>query len=323
MESVPCPISNSAEFTPWLEVPDRCDASGAVCWQLVKSRASGLVMLNPRPDSSEIASHYHEKGYDPHLSGSNAATINEWLLLAARALLLRYRAHLVLGDLQKPYDQRTILEIGASTGALLNVFRRNGVPAENLYGVEPHQPSACYAMEHFHLPLSPALPESYPVSFDRIILWHTLEHLHRLHETLDTVAALLKPEGLLVLALPNHSCRGARVYREHWVAWDAPRHLYHFQPQTLSMLLEMHGLSLVRQRAYAPDALYNTLCSEELAAKASGRRFGLCRRIGALCRGLMESCRGMVDHHEAEGILYFVTRRPSALSSSVVATRLS
>ncbi len=323
MERVACPLTNSTGFTPWLDVADRFDARGAVRWHLVKSTTSGLVMLNPRPDSSEIASHYHQQGYDPYLLPSASLTIHERLLLAARTLLLRYRAHLVLQDMPRPYDQRTILGIGASSGELLNALGRKGVAAGNLYGVEPHQPSALYAMEHFQVQLSPTLAESYPVRFDRIILWHTLEHLHALHETLDAVATLLKPDGLLVLALPNHSCRGARLYREHWVAWDAPRHLYHFLPQTLSRLMEMHGLRLVKQRAYAPDALYNTLCSEELAARASGRRFGPCRRIGALCRGLVESCRGLVWLNEAEGIVYFVTRRPSALSRSVVATRLS
>ncbi|MFZ4801231.1 MAG: class I SAM-dependent methyltransferase [Chlorobium sp.] len=323
MESVACPISNSTEFTPWLEVPDRFDGSGEVRWQLVKSSVSGLVMLNPRPDSSEIASHYPLSGYDPYLSKRSAVTLRERALMAARLLLLHYRAHLVLKDVQRPYGELTILEIGASTGELLNVFRRKGVPAKNLYGVEPHAPSARYAMEHGQLHLSPSLPESYPVKFDRIVLWHTLEHLHALHETLDAVARLLKPDGRLVITLPNLSCRGARLYCEHWVAWDAPRHLYHFLPDTLSMLLEMHGLTIVRQQPYAPDALYNTLSSEELAAKAYGRPFGAWHQAKALCRGVVECCRGVVNPDEAEGIIYCITLRPNAFSRRVVATRLS
>ncbi len=320
METVPCPISDSPDFTPFMQVPDRFDPS--VQWQLVQSTSSGLVMLNPRPDSSEIASHYRSASYDPYLHRRQGASLRERVYLAARLLLLRYRAHLVLHGAAKPLRELSILEIGCSTGDLLNFFHRSmGVPPAHLAGVEPDAASAAYARENFGLRVSSSLEREYDGTFDRIVLWHTLEHIHDLNETLRAVADLLAPDGVLVVALPNPACSGAGYYGENWVAWDAPRHLYHFQPDTLSELLERHNLHVFKQGAYPPDAVYNAFHSEQLCCERNGRPFDL-RRIGAaLWRGAVDACRGVLYPLESAGVVYFATLRPNALSSRVVADR--
>ncbi len=315
METVPCPISKSSEFSPWLELPDRFDASGKARWQLVQSSVSGLVMLNPRPDSSEVASHYHRSLYDPFLHKRNAATLKEKAYLAARALLLRYRARLILHGALKPAHKLSILEIGSSTGDLLNFFHhRIGVKLAHLAGVEPDVESAAHCVDHFGIKASPSLM-GVVGKFDRIVLWHTLEHIHDLHETLQAVAGLLGPDGQLVIAIPNPACSGANHYRENWVAFDAPRHLYHFMPGTLKKLLELHEFTLFSERSYWPDAYYNALYSEQLYCERSGRRFNVRRLFRALCRGAVDAVRGVMRPGEGAGVVYFATLRPRAFSS--------
>ena len=71
--------------------------------------------------------------------------------------------------------------------------------------------------------------------FDVITLWHVLEHVHDLHATLDKLSELLSPGGLMVIAVPNHTSVDANYYREYWAAYDVPRHLYHFNPQSLNL----------------------------------------------------------------------------------------
>ena len=315
METVPCPISNSTEFSPWLELPDRLDASRKARWQLVRSSVSGLVILNPRPDSSEIASHYHSSLYDPFLHEQNAATLKEKAYLAARSLLLRYRARLILHGALKPARNLSILEIGSSTGDLLNFFHRKiGVKFAHLAGVEPDAASAAHCRERYGIRVSPSLT-GFVEKFDRIVLWHTLEHIHDLHETLQAVAGLLEPDGQLVIALPNPACSGANHYRENWVAFDAPRHLYHFMPGTLKKLLELHEFTLFREHSYWPDALYNALYSEQLCCERHGRQFNVLRLFRALYRGTVEAVRGIMRPGEGAGVVYFATLRPRAFSS--------
>ncbi len=311
METVPCPISNSTEFTPWLEVPDRFDSSGKTRWQLVQSCASGLIMLNPRPDSSEAALHYRNGQYDPYLHERGRLSPGERLYLAARSLLLRYRASLILNGAAtaKPLMKLSILEIGCATGDLLNFFHRSrGVPLDHLAGVEPEAESAAYAREVFGLRVSPFLQDGYPKRFDRIVLWHTLEHLHEINEMLHAVASLLEPDGVLVIALPNPAGSGAKYYRENWIAWDAPRHLFHFMPGTLEKLLEQHHLHVFRRRPYLPDALYNTFYSEKLRCKREGGRFHLRQQGIALGRAMVSLGKEALWPKEASSFIYFARK---------------
>ncbi len=266
METVPCPITDSKEFTPYLKVPDRFDSSGKAEWNLVRSSASGLIMLNPRPQSAEMTQHYPSARYDPYRHSRNSSSFKERTYLAARTLLLGYRAGIVLKGWVKPMEKCTVLEIGCSTGDLLSYFRRKGVPANNLVGVEPDADAARYARECYGLNIFPSIAEvsAEKKTFDRIVLWHTLEHIHAINETLNEIVDQLKPDGVLVIALPNPAGFDAEHFKENWVAWDAPRHLYHFWPGTLEKLLGLHGLRVFKRRGYFPDAVYNILHSEAL-----------------------------------------------------------
>ncbi|MEI7826091.1 MAG: class I SAM-dependent methyltransferase [Chlorobiaceae bacterium] len=311
METVPCPISNSAEFTPWLQVPDRFDPAGNEQWTLQRSNASGLIMLNPRPDFSEIAFHYHTGQYDPHLHAQNSTTVSERAYLAARSLLLRYRAGLILKECRKPLQQVRLLEIGCSTGDLLNCFhQKKGIPLENLAGVEPDTEAADYARTVFGLKVYPSVSDATDpeMRFDRIVLWHTLEHIHAIHETLAYAAERLAPEGVLIIALPNPESYDARHYKKNWIAWDAPRHLYHFVPDTLEKLLEMHQMSIFKRLPYLPDTIYNTLHSEKLCCKRANRGFHASQLATALLRGIATAVRGALLPRQASSLVYFVRK---------------
>ncbi len=311
METVPCPISGSTNFTPCLQVPDRFDSTGKERWQILRSSASGLIMLNPRPDSSEIARHYHSEHYDPHLLAQNNPSFRDRTYLATRSLLLGYRASLILKECRTPLRQVRVLEIGCSTGDLLNYFhRRKRIPLHNLAGVEPDSEAAAYARERFRLNISPSLSDATDKErvFDRIVLWHTLEHIHAIHDTLDYAAKQLAQEGTLIIALPNPESYDAKQYRENWIAWDAPRHLYHFVPETLEKLLEQHNLRVVNRQPYLPDSLYNTLYSEKLRCKRAKKGFHAPQWGNALLKGIAAAGIGALLPVKASSLIYFVRK---------------
>lgn len=312
MESVPCPISGSADFTPWLQVPNRFDPSGKEQWSLLRSTASGLIMLNPRPDSTEIAHHYPRGLYDPHLHPHNSPTFSSKAYLAARSLLLRYRAHLILKGTSKPLPQVRVLEIGCSTGELLNYFHRHkGIPLQNLAGVETDAEAASHAQQIYNLKVSRSLPDAGDSKFDCIVLWHTLEHIHAIHETLDYAAQQLAQGGMLIIALPNPESYDAQHYREHWIAWDAPRHLYHFIPKTLEKLLQRHNLRVINHQPYLPDSIYNTLHSEKLQCKSEGRGFHAPQLGIALLKGIATATIGTALTRQASSLVYFIKKTPA------------
>jgi SAM-dependent methyltransferase len=78
-------------------------------------------------------------------------------------------------------------------------------------------------------------------SFDVITMWHSLEHVHEPLEVLKAAHALLSPGGKLLVAVPNIDSLAFRWFGMAWYALDLPRHLTHFSPQTLPLMLERAG----------------------------------------------------------------------------------
>jgi SAM-dependent methyltransferase len=80
--------------------------------------------------------------------------------------------------------------------------------------------------------------------FDCITLWHCLEHLRDPLSGLRQFRELLKPDGTLIVAVPNARGAQARLFGRHWLHLDVPRHLHHFGPQSLQQALSLSGFKL-------------------------------------------------------------------------------
>lgn len=307
METAHCPICGSAEFIPFMEVPDRFDSTGEKRWKLVRSVESGLIMLNPRPEASGMEAFYPSGLYDPHLAGGTEKNGFRFSL-AARRMLLGYRAGIVLKYHEKPLRELSILEVGCSTGDLLGFLnRKKGIPVDRIAGIETNNAAAQCARNRFGLEIHPAVPrnEWKGRKFDRIVLWHTLEHIHAAGEMLDMLFGMLRQDGLMVIALPNPASTDAAIYGENWIAWDAPRHLYHFTPGTTATLLEKHNLNIFRSMPYFPDTLYNLAYSEKLACRGKKKPFDPLRLSRAVLKTVAALPGYCNDPSPASGIVYF------------------
>jgi len=309
MESAPCPLSGSREFTPLMQVPDRFNLSGKP-WLLVRSNTSGLVMLDPRPDANEMAAHYPSESYDPFLNRTNSRSLRDRAYLAISNLLLAGKARRVMKGLDKSNGSAKVLEVGCSSGRLLLQFQKDfGIPTENLWGIEP-DPNAASAARTAGLAhvTETELPDtSIDCRFDRIVFWHALEHLHRIGENLDKARELLDAKGQLIIALPNLDSDDARRYGRNWIALDAPRHLYHFTPETLEALLKKHGFSVIEIGKWLPDTVYNVWYSEKLDREVNGQPFG----IGGLARAALRTTGSLfagIDPKRASSIVVRAVR---------------
>jgi SAM-dependent methyltransferase len=83
--------------------------------------------------------------------------------------------------------------------------------------------------------------------FDCITMWHTLEHMRDIPSTLRHAARLLKPDGKLLIAVPDFGGLQARIFGERWLHIDVPRHLYHFDAGSLRYCLTSSGFSIQRK----------------------------------------------------------------------------
>jgi SAM-dependent methyltransferase len=84
-------------------------------------------------------------------------------------------------------------------------------------------------------------------AFDCITMWHTLEHMRDITSILKKIAGLLKPEGRLIVAVPDCGGLQARLFGPKWLHLDVPRHLYHFNNSSLRYCLNFADFSVERQ----------------------------------------------------------------------------
>ena len=96
------------------------------------------------------------------------------------------------------------------------------------------------------------------------MLWHVLEHIPNLHQAIEKFKYWLKKDGLLFIAVPNHKSWDAKHYKENWAAYDVPRHLYHFDKESLNNVLNQHGLEIKKTKAMLFDSFYISILSEEI-----------------------------------------------------------
>jgi len=74
--------------------------------------------------------------------------------------------------------------------------------------------------------------------------WHVLEHLDDPAAALERIAGWLRPDGALLLGVPNLDSWQAAIAGGRWLHLDVPRHRHHFTPPGVRALLERGGFTI-------------------------------------------------------------------------------
>ncbi|RZK23167.1 MAG: methyltransferase domain-containing protein [Hymenobacter sp.] len=250
-----CPVCGSPDLHDKLRVPDKSVSQETFTIQ--QCRGCGFQFTNPRPDAAHIGKYYESDAYVSHNSGAQGL-INH-VYKAARYFTVRRKVALIT----KLNGSRTgrLLDYGCGTGHFLAGAHRAGW---QVTGLEPNARARHDAAARVGLPIREpaALATLTPGSFDAVTLWHVLEHVHTLSETLAQLIRVLRPGGKLLIAVPNVDSLDAQHYGPNWAAYDVPRHLYHFGPEAMRRLLARHGLACCQQLPMPLDAYYVSLLSE-------------------------------------------------------------
>lgn len=251
-----CPVCNGARFNDFITCKDYT-VSGEN-FRIVACGDCGFRFTNPRPGLEEIGRYYQSDDYISHTDTKKGLINALYQLVKSYTLSRKFQ-------LLKSYlngGETSILDIGSGTGAFLNVCKKKGWRAK---GIEPSEAARNIGIRNYNLQISDEgeLKKIPDQSFQFITLWHVLEHVHNLPERLKDIKRIKKEGGFCFIAVPNCLSHDAVVYREAWAAYDLPRHLYHFTPNTMKQLLQNYGFNVVEILPMKFDSFYVSMLSEK------------------------------------------------------------
>lgn len=248
------------------------------------------------PDENSMGNFYKSANYISH-SNTSQGLINK-LYHTVRSYTLQSKKKLV--EKSSGITNGSLLDIGAGTGAFASTMKKTGW---NVTALEPDQSARENAKKDFCIELLPAenLFLLQPNSFNVVTLWHVLEHVHRLHEYLDTFFSLLVDGGTLIIAVPNYTGSDAETYTANWAAYDVPRHLYHFSQKSMNVLLSKHQFKLTRQKPMWFDSFYVSLLSEKY-------KTGKNNYIKAFINGAVSNFKALKNISKCSSVIYITKK---------------
>jgi 2-polyprenyl-3-methyl-5-hydroxy-6-metoxy-1,4-benzoquinol methylase len=226
----------------------------------------GFDVTTPQPAGQEMAA-YYPSGYYGAVEDRRFPHMIETLQNALYTLRVR-EVEAVANS-----EPGRVLDVGCGRGVLLQEFRRRGW---EIQGTELSDQAASYARQTLNIPVEIGSLErlQFPANhFDAVTLWHVLEHVTNPRALLAEINRILKPDGVLLVAVPNFDSLEARVAKDKWFHLDVPRHVTHFTQATLEGALNQSGFDVRHTSGFAPE--YDFFSFIQSALNVCGLRHNL------------------------------------------------
>lgn len=221
-----------------------------------------LEMLEtfPRPKEEELSGYYESDDYISHTDSKETIIDKLYQIVKKHALANKLK---LINSFKT--EDKNLLDIGCGTGDFLLICKDNGW---KVTGVEPNEKAKITSENklvgksesEIYSEISQLNKEA---QFDIITLWHVLEHVPNLEAYFSGLKKLLKPNGVLIVAVPNFKSYDANYYKQFWAAFDVPRHLWHFSKKSIRLLFAKHEMSVVNILPMWFDSFYVSLLSEK------------------------------------------------------------
>jgi 2-polyprenyl-3-methyl-5-hydroxy-6-metoxy-1,4-benzoquinol methylase len=210
-----CLLCGSATYTPVCEAADR---RSGLRFLLVQCDQCDLCFTNPRPDPICIK-RFYPVDYRCHHGKDRAGKTN----LPVQGL-------------------GRLLDFGCGGGDFLRRMHACGWIVTGLDMADAAVASVRALGLTAHVGTLPS-PLWGDECFEAITMWQSLEHTHQPLEVLRAAYRMLTIAGRLFVTVPNFAGFGARWFGGDWYGLDVPRHLTHFTPRTLRMMLAEAGFT--------------------------------------------------------------------------------
>ncbi len=259
-----CAACGQSSFMPYLTCTDHTVSNKQ--FNVIMCNNCSLLITSPRPETDALKNYYLSDNYISHTGKAN--NLINYLYLQIRKITLAQKKEL-LNNLS---TEKSILDYGCGTGALIEYLQTYN------WKVAGYEPNNSDNLKNKKILIFKDKTEIKGV-YSLLSLWHVLEHVVDPVQTLKEVKPFIKENGKLIIAVPNPNSYDANHYKAHWAAYDVPRHLFHFNKNSMERLLNNTGYTLEAILPMKFDAYYVSLLSEQY------RGAGMLKFIKALYQG--------------------------------------
>lgn len=254
--SIPCNLCGSTEVAV---LANRSRNGNPL--RTVSCARCGLVWSDPLPHNPR---EFYEDDYRVSYKGTYAPKPKH-ILRAGNVALSRHRK--IERLLSK---QLSILDVGSGGGEFSYLLQTLG---HNVQGIEPNKGYAGYSIREYGLAVQVGFIQDamfQEESFDLITIWHVLEHTENPCNVLSKLHTLLKPQGMLVIEVPNIEaiCQSPKsTFHE--------AHIFNFNLATLQKLAEKAGFADISHSISADGGNLTIVAQKKSANSIDKREFAI------------------------------------------------
>ena len=213
-----------------------------------------MLITSPQPSPENLGKYYESTDYISHTDSKRS--LFEKAYHFVKGIALNNKLNLINNC---SVTKGNLLDIGAGTGDFLLTAKQNGW---NTIGVEPSEKAKGIAINK-GIKFSDSTQELESHSFDIITMWHVLEHVPNLEIQIRELKRLVKPNGTIIIAVPNYKSYDANYYGKFWAAFDVPIHFWHFSKTAIQLIFEKENIKLEKVLPMKFDSFYVSLLSEK------------------------------------------------------------
>lgn len=222
-------------------------------FEIIPTEIPGILKTSPIP--SNISKYYESDDYISH--NQDEGSFNQKIYKIAQSLNLNYKRNIIAAE---TFKGAKILDYGCGAGEFIKYIQEDF----QTFGLEPDKDARNIAEKK--ATKSKIISDIKLVednSLDAITLWHVFEHIENQEEILEIFHQKLTANGVVIIAVPNHTSYDAKYYKEYWAAFDVPRHIFHFSKNGMQKLFNNENWKLEKIKPLLLDSFYISILSEK------------------------------------------------------------
>ena len=224
-------------------------------FEIIETEIQGIYKTSPLPD--DLGKYYESKDYISHHQDSGS--LKEKVYKFLQKFNLNYKKNIIKNEIG---TYLKILDYGCGAGEFVKFIENE----YTTFGFEPNENARNFAKQKSEKTVFISNPELTKIeneSLDAITLWHVFEHIEEREKYLKIFHEKLKPNGLLIIAVPNHTSYDGKKYKEFWAAYDVPRHIWHFSKSGMEKLMNNENWKIRKIKPLLLDSYYISMLSEK------------------------------------------------------------